>query len=63
MRDTIVKGCDKTTIKKACLPCFQLEAMEANTSSSLFTIDFSIEENIPTSINVELEHALPLLSY
>lgn len=62
IRDTIVKGWDKTGITRAFLPNFQLEAMEANTSSSLFTTDFNIEKIIPMSINVELDPALPLSS-
>jgi len=45
---------------KIILPYFQLEAMEANSSSYLFATDFNIEENTPISNNVELDHALLL---
>jgi len=62
MKDVIVKGWDKTSITQAFLPSFQLEAIEANTSSSLFSTNFDIEKNIPIYNDVELDLVLPISS-
>jgi hypothetical protein len=58
MKDTIVKGRDKTIIIKAFLPTFQLVAMETNIVTPFFKEPTNVE--MVEKVNYDIDLTMPM---
>jgi hypothetical protein len=58
MRETIIKGWDKTSITRTFLLTFQLTTMEANIATSLFKEPTNVQ--VVEEINIDIDPIMPM---
>jgi hypothetical protein len=61
MKETIIKGWDKTSITKAFLPAFQLAIMEANIVKPLFKEPTHVKIVEEIDINIDLVMSMSMV--
>jgi hypothetical protein len=61
MKETIIKGWDKTFITRASLPAFQLATMEANVATPLFKKPTNVKVVGKIDIDIDLIMSMPMV--